>query len=189
MKYVYHFAAMIDTSRKELSVHGLHETDSKIDADKYGELCSEIKNKYTKEIGAKVVITSLSLLHEVGDCGAVDFCGSSLDITSVCPVPSVHTEWVKLWDQPDPNAFAWDLAEKEVFLSEAEFNGLREYSRSNPSGVYPGKMWKARISDGQWILHFFGFSYKAGTNEINEKKCSYNTYKLIVIKKTNEREL
>ena len=64
MKYVYHFAAKIDTSRKELLVHGLHETDSKIDANKYVELCSEIKNKYTNEIGTKVVITSLSFLHK-----------------------------------------------------------------------------------------------------------------------------
>lgn len=44
-----------------------------------------------------------------------------------------------------------------AYMWEADFEGLSDYSRSTPSGVYPGKMWKADWG-GKWHLVWFADS-------------------------------
>jgi hypothetical protein len=55
------------------------------------------------------------------------------------------------------------LTDTHATMSQEAFDNLREYSTSMPSGVYPGKMWKAqpinvhtRTYDGDWYLRWYG---------------------------------
>lgn len=42
-------------------------------------------------------------------------------------------------------------------MSKETFDMLSDYSQSQPSGVYPGKMWKAYYTKRkEWLLHWFG---------------------------------
>lgn len=43
----------------------------------------------------------------------------------------------------------WDDA---VILSQEEFDKLDDYSLSNPTGVYQGKVWKRSTRFGNWLL-------------------------------------
>ena len=47
----------------------------------------------------------------------------------------------KHWDQPPTSDILID--DEYALMTQATFNRLAEYSASTPSGVYPGKMWRA----------------------------------------------
>ena len=63
----------------------------------------------------------------------------------------------------DPPGSHWVQPKaEEILLTDADavmpvhaFNLLREYSTSMPTGVYPGKMWRAFIG-GDWFLRWYG---------------------------------
>lgn len=46
------------------------------------------------------------------------------------------------------------VTDDEVFVSARDFDRLPEYSTSIPTGVYVGKVWKARRGEG-WMLGTF----------------------------------
>ncbi len=77
-------------------------------------------------------------------------------------------------------------------LRQADFDGLSDYSATNPTGVYPGKMWKRhdgiydaefRASGGQpeWLLCWYGHCSGNTCVQPCDKHCSVNSRKLIVI--------
>lgn len=37
-------------------------------------------------------------------------------------------------------------------ISRAQFDKLREYSHSFPTGVYFGKLWRSQLAGGSWIV-------------------------------------
>lgn len=47
-------------------------------------------------------------------------------------------------------------------MSHETFEKLKEYSCSQPSGVYEGKMWKSKTYEGKWILQWFGCGKREG---------------------------
>lgn len=57
------------------------------------------------------------------------------------------------WRQPDANSIT--IEGNVAFMSQADFNLLYDYSSTIPTGVYPGKMWRALASDG-WHLRWMG---------------------------------
>lgn len=64
-----------------------------------------------------------------------------------------------MWVQPHRDHILVD--DKTAVMSEREFNSLKEYSHTNPTGVYPGKMWKLQSQSlhgkqGIWYLCWFG---------------------------------
>ncbi len=78
-------------------------------------------------------------------------------------IPAITDEMGKYWDQPNSENFLID--DTHVIMDMCDFMGLREYSASNPSGVYPGKMWKrhdglydskCKVEDRRWLLCWFG---------------------------------
>ncbi len=82
-------------------------------------------------------------------------------------IPPMTHELSKAWDQPSTDRIKID--DKYAAMDEKTFKELKEYSCSQPSGVYEGKMWKANYSrhkplphqDPQpdiWYLCWFGFS-------------------------------
>jgi len=43
----------------------------------------------------------------------------------------------------------------DVLLSERQLSELAEYTTTLPSGVYPGKCWKRKSTNG-WLLCWYG---------------------------------
>lgn len=74
-------------------------------------------------------------------------------------IPPITEPMGKYWDQPDPSLILID--DTHALMSEETFLQLHDYSYSQPSGVYPGKMWRfgRPIVGGQrWWLRWFGLS-------------------------------
>jgi hypothetical protein len=102
-------------------------------------------------------------------------------------IPPITDPMGRHWQQPDLTSL--DISGDTVELTQREFDALMEYSTTLPSGVYPGKCWKAEGMDwpkgggfpkatGIWYLRWFG--------ECDDpKKCSNNQR---VIRFINERK-
>lgn len=78
------------------------------------------------------------------------------------PIPPITHELGRYWNQPDREGILID--EKHALMERKTFDGLADYSCTNPSGVYEGKMWKGRVdyydeSKG-WALCWYGPSNK-----------------------------
>ncbi len=82
-----------------------------------------------------------------------------------CPVPPITDPLGKSWDQPDP--VGWKFTSTHVWMTRADFEKLKDYSATNPSGVYAGKMWRrhdgafdpewrAKGGKPEWILRWWG---------------------------------
>ncbi len=56
------------------------------------------------------------------------------------------------WEQPDRNRILLD--EKYAVMDLEVFEELLEYSYSNPTGKYLGKMWKGKQA-GRWFLFWY----------------------------------
>lgn len=74
---------------------------------------------------------------------------------------------VSHWAQPKREAIVF--VEGKACMASHSYSSLREYSTTMPSGVYPGKMWKA-AAEGTWCLRWYeeevGGSCRVGTANI-----------------------
>lgn len=81
------------------------------------------------------------------------------------PIPRITDPLGRGWQQPERSDIQID--DKHAVMARSTFNKLREYSGSNPTGVYEGKMWKrhdggfdwnfrARGGKPTWLLVWFG---------------------------------
>lgn len=82
-------------------------------------------------------------------------------------IPAMDHPYAKHWTQPDRSRIV--LNDTHAFMHPSALDELADYSCSQPSGVYPGKMW--RSSDAydrkrdvtkplQWWLCWFDVSEK-----------------------------
>jgi hypothetical protein len=78
-------------------------------------------------------------------------------------IPKMTHPLSSAWDQPDHSTFLFD--DTHVLMSKKAFDELKEYSCSQPTGVYDGKMWKTnefayrKSPDGRkesWLLKWYG---------------------------------
>jgi len=70
-------------------------------------------------------------------------------------IPIMDDPLSKYWEQPkDMTDVVYD--DNHALLDQRQVEGLLEYSRSRPSGVYPGKCWKAQDKSGAWYLCWYG---------------------------------
>ncbi len=80
-------------------------------------------------------------------------------------IPPITDPMGKNWEQPDRSRILIDST--HALMSLGDFNRLCEYSATNPSGVYVGKMWKRHdgIFDREflrcggkprWLLCWYG---------------------------------
>jgi hypothetical protein len=104
------------------------------------------------------------------------------------PIPLMADPHGRYWEQPDRREILVDST--HALMSKDAFRRLLEYSASNPSGVYVGKMWKrhngafdfhfrARGGKPEWLLCWYGFSEKG------PDWCSNQSRKIILL----DREL
>ena len=88
----------------------------------------------------------------------------------------------------DPMGLHWHQpAREEILIDDTHaamrrgtLNRLADYSCTNPTGVYPGKMWRCRrdyYDEGKgWILKWFGID----PNE-PDKFCSNNSRIILIV--------
>lgn len=78
---------------------------------------------------------------------------------SLNTIPYITNPLGQHWQQPAQDSVLVD--DDYALMSESDFSQLLEYSTSIPTGVYEGKMWKRRCSDG-WMLGWYGFEVDDG---------------------------
>lgn len=97
-------------------------------------------------------------------------------------IPPMTDPLGKYWKQPSPDEILLD--DEHALMTEATFKRLAEYSCSQPSGVYPGKMWRAdnaaywpeKVKAGlhrHWLRWF-------GESE-DPTMCSNNSRKILIV--------
>lgn len=70
-------------------------------------------------------------------------------------IPQMTDPLGKYWDQPKDIRSA-PMDDDCVLLTRDQFNELSDYSRSIPSGVYPGKCWRATYKGGARYMLWYG---------------------------------
>jgi hypothetical protein len=78
-------------------------------------------------------------------------------------VPKITDPMGKHWEQPDAAGFAID--DSFAMMTQSDFDKLHDYSHSQPTEVYPGKMWRAQYGkpgEKKWFLCWFGISDRPG---------------------------
>jgi hypothetical protein len=97
-------------------------------------------------------------------------------------IPVMDHPLSRRWEQPSLDDILLD--ETHALMTQATFDALREYSCSQPTGVYPGKMWKrhnglydprCRPADRHWLLCWYDVSEKG------PEYCSTKFRRIIVI--------
>lgn len=68
-------------------------------------------------------------------------------------IPEMTNPLSRYWDQPLTRNILID--DKNALMTKDDFEKLLDYSKSNPSGIYEGKMWKSG-SDEKWFLRWIG---------------------------------
>jgi hypothetical protein len=85
--------------------------------------------------------------------------------------PMVHPLG-KHWDQPPVDCI--QVNDTHATMSQQAFDDLADYSHSQPTGVYEGKMWKAHYELDGWVLHWWGPS-------LNPDCCKRHARKITIV--------
>jgi hypothetical protein len=67
-------------------------------------------------------------------------------------IPPITDPDGRYWTQPDRDGILID--DKYACMSEGDFDLLKNYSLSTPTGTYVGKMWKMH-HNGKWYLRWY----------------------------------
>ncbi|WP_321799774.1 hypothetical protein [Burkholderia sp. BCC1988] len=86
-------------------------------------------------------------------------------------IPPITDPMGRFWDQPARDEILVD--DTHAVMNRSTFWKLLEYSTSRPSGVYPGKMWKAIFGDEAYLRWY-------GIVEGRDDLCS-NNQRLILL--------
>jgi hypothetical protein len=74
-------------------------------------------------------------------------------MTAETQIPDIVDPLGKHWNQPHKRFIEMD--ETHALMSEQTLKGLANYSCSNPTGCYEGKMWRREQNNGEWLLCWF----------------------------------
>jgi hypothetical protein len=75
------------------------------------------------------------------------------------------------WTQPAREAILVDT--QYAMMSTAVFDRLSAYNATNPSGVYPGKMWKRAGVSKTWFLVWYG--------PVMDDKCMIESREILIV--------
>lgn len=89
------------------------------------------------------------------------------------PIPDMTDPMGRHWCQPKKENLL--VTDKFAVMDEDDFKKLPEYSTTYPSGVYPGKMWKAHVQ-GVWYLRWY-----SRCPEAPDTHCNNNQRKIMVV--------
>lgn len=108
---------------------------------------------------------------------------------TVSPIPPITDPLGRSWRQPDRSLI--EIDDTHALMTRLTFESLADYSASNPSGVYVGKMWRRhdgvfdvvfRSAGGtpEWLLCWFGPCKKAECPGC-DKFVSNNWRKILIV--------
>jgi len=83
-------------------------------------------------------------------------------------IPPMTHPLSQYWEQP--NRFDIEVDETHALMGQTTFNLLHDYSNSQPTGAYEGKMWRAFYRLDGWCLLWFGPSDKPDMVSVNARK-------------------
>jgi hypothetical protein len=86
-------------------------------------------------------------------------------------IPVMTDPLSQYWHQPDRSEI--EIDDTHAIMKSDTFDKLLDYSRSQPTGVYVGKMWKCEHfidKKSVWFLKWFGFSSEPDMCTINKRK-------------------
>lgn len=86
-------------------------------------------------------------------------------------IPEMTHPFGRYWEQPDKEDILIDGT--YAAMSDKTFKKLKEYSCTNPTGVYEGKMWKAMMY-GEWYLRWYDISEDPNC-------CSHKQRKIVIV--------
>jgi hypothetical protein len=69
------------------------------------------------------------------------------------PIPPMTHPLSVHWNQPDRSEI--EIDDTHALMSQITFNALPDYTASQPTGVYEGKMWRAYYKLDGWLLHWW----------------------------------
>lgn len=92
-------------------------------------------------------------------------------------IPPMTDPLGRHWQQPAAEGILID--DTFAVMDSQTYRALAEYSGSVPSGVYPGKMWKAVTQDGRKFLRWYG------TVEDRNDICSCNAREILIAEAGN----
>lgn len=93
-------------------------------------------------------------------------------------IPAMTDPLGRHWQQPRSEDILIDGS--HAVMDRQTFCSLADYSRSMPSGVYAGKMWKAITQDGRPFLCWYGLV--DGRQDI----CSCNSREILIAEESHE---
>jgi len=67
-------------------------------------------------------------------------------------IPAITNPLGKYWEQPEISDI--EIDDTHALMNHESFKKLKDYSRSQPTGAYAGKMWKCKHAD-KWVLRWF----------------------------------
>jgi hypothetical protein len=82
-------------------------------------------------------------------------------------IPEITDEMGRFWDQPDRSEI--EIDDTHALMARDTFAKLADYRRSNPSGVYEGKMWRR----GNFLVWY-------GPSDLPDM-CGVNYRKILVV--------
>lgn len=85
-------------------------------------------------------------------------------------IPNMTHPLSSKWHQPDTKNIIID--DIHALMDEESFKKLHDYSHSQPTGVYEGKMWKSYFNN-KWYLRWY--------DEHKESNLCSNRYREILI--------
>ena len=76
-------------------------------------------------------------------------------------IPRITDPLGRSWEQPNTELLR--ITDEFVYISTHAFTFLKDYTNSQPTGVYPGKIWKVKMFTDKtkipiWVLRWFGNS-------------------------------
>lgn len=88
-------------------------------------------------------------------------------------IPVITDHLGRYWRQPVIKDI--EIDDTHALMNKKTFDELLEYSCSQPTAVYEGKMWKSKTIDG-WVLRWFGIDHKD-----REGYCSNNSRLILTV--------
>lgn len=82
-------------------------------------------------------------------------------------IPPMTNSLGKHWVQPDPSGFVLD--DDYVLMSKLDFDLLPDYTNSEPTGKYNGKMWKGQFKTTKGKKWFLAWCHDE--NEVSNLIC------------------
>ncbi|QDH83961.1 hypothetical protein Axy10_024 [Achromobacter phage vB_AxyP_19-32_Axy10] len=78
------------------------------------------------------------------------------DDTAYARTPHEEALWQRATEKGQNfRTIDWVISDTHCMLPKEDFDRLSEYSATMPTGVWPGKVWKAEVG-GVWYIRWYG---------------------------------